>query len=585
MLADEAFERLSRGLASTISSMGLMGAKFGFPEYVEKQKVESEKLFQGYAKAKPNKEDAHAAAIIFLRGQPLDSWQRDIIGSYLSEPIRELSGAIALGSKNLSTLLEIYEDEVRKGELWRLTWHGLLSSYFAFDPTVNREDLAKQGWLELRKFLERTWPHINHQSGNTNVPDWICLLRQHSEILSDRPADMYARAYMTGDTERVKRIADDLGIPLSSWFWHALVLACIRMATTESDEEFRQLIPHLIRLIQDKPAFRDEAIEQILVRYHQCNGAPHDERLRDYVVQPTVWKNPKLKAAGIATAWNRVPDPVWKMVLGWVNERNLKDFFDILAARNKADEGRLAFWSNYMKQITWTRLVFGADTIALKNRNPDIRDLIAREEGAFAQLTANKDIDAFMMQIGQYIIVEFSKKPNAAYIYHANNLKFDRYQKYFIGGTDDLKYGYSVRDIPRIIHTPGWEQNAAYELKKLGIEPDRLAANQSGLSYSIPSISSKSSAVPNRSNEIATSLPLQTPQRPRTTNIGAQLDLPDLERLVNRYAAAYIDDGRGKGGGRLWVVDDNHHRSLETELQNRGFKWSNDKNAWYYPEY
>jgi len=41
--------------------------------------------------------------------------------------------------------------------------------------------------------------------------------------------------------------------------------------------------------------------------------------------------------------------------LGWVNERNLRDFFGILASRNNADEGRLAFWSNYLEQITWTR--------------------------------------------------------------------------------------------------------------------------------------------------------------------------------------------------------------------------------------
>jgi hypothetical protein len=580
VLADEAFERLNRGLTSAISSMGLTGAKFGFPEYVEKQKVESEKLFQGYAKAKPNKEDAHAAAIIFLRGQPLDSWQRDIIGSYLSEPIKELSGAVALGSKNLSTLLEIYEDEVRKGELWRLTWHGLLSSYFSFDPTVNREDLAKQGWLELRKFLERTWPLISHQSGDINVPDWMCLLRKHSEILSDRPADMYARAYMTGDTERVKRIADDLGIPLSSWFWHALVLACVRIATTESDEEFRRLIPQLIQLIQDKPAFRDEAIEQILARYHKCKGAHQDERLRDYVVQPAVWKNPKLKAAGIATAWNRVPDPVWKMVLGWVNERNLKDFFDILAARNKADEGRLAFWSNYIKQILWTRLVFGADTMALKNRNPEIRDLIAREEGAFAQLTANKDVDAFMMQIGQYIIVEFSKKPNAAYIYRADILKFDLYKKYFNGGTDDLKYGYYISDIPKIVHRHGWEQSAANELKKLGIEPDKLTVNPSDLFYSVPSIPSKSSTATNSYNRVEANLAMQRPQIQQTNVV----DMADLQRLIKRYSGVYILDKRGQGGGRLWVEDHNKSSQLERELKDRGFKWSNNQMQWYYPE-
>lgn len=133
------------------------------------------------------------------------------------------------------------------------------------------------------------------------------------------------------------------------------------------------------------------------------------------MVNPTVWKNPKLKAAGIATAWNRVPDRVWMMVLGWVDNGTSRiSSADILAARNQADEGRLAFWSKYMKQITWTRLVFSAETMNLKKHNPAIRNLIAREEGAYAELTAKRDVDAFMMQIGGYIIIEFSKSRTPA---------------------------------------------------------------------------------------------------------------------------------------------------------------------------
>ena len=438
--------------------------------------MSQEKLFQGYAKAKPNKEDAYAAARAFLHGQALDSWQRDLVASALSEPIRELSGSVVVGSKQFPQLLALYDDEAKRGELWRLTWHGLLTSYFAFDPSVSKEDAAKQGWHELHKFLERTWPLVDRQAGTAHVPDWVGVLRREREVLSDKPADKYASAYLAGDPGPVDRIAADLGIPPSSWFWHSLVLGAVRRATADSDAEFRRFIPRLIQLIQGKPAFRDDAIEEILVRYYKCKGAPPGERLRDFVVQPSVWKNPKLKAAGIATAWNRVPDPVWLMVLSWVNERNLKDFFDILAARNKADEGRLAFWSNYMKQITWTRLVFGADTMALKSKNPEIRDLIAREEGAYAELTANRDVDAFMMRIGQYIIVEFSKKPNAAYVYRADALKFDLYQKRFSGGTDDLKFGYYENDVLRIRHPPGWQDDAGHQLRRLGIDPDRAGA-------------------------------------------------------------------------------------------------------------
>lgn len=556
MLAAQAFEQLREHLASAIAAMDIVGGKFGCPEEVKRQSVAAEKLFQGYAQAKPGRADAYAAALAFLRGQPLDAWQRDLLAPAIAEPVRECSGTCVLAHPHFPKLLATYEDEARRGELWRLTWHGLLVSYFAFDPTAAKEARANEGWRELHRFLERTWPAINRQqAGSGSLPLWIDVLRHETAVLSERPVDKYAKAYLAGDTGPAECIAADLGIPSSSWFWHALVLSAVHCATAGSDAEFRPLIPRLIRLIQDKPAFRDEAIERILVRYHDCRNAPQDDQLRDFVVQSSVWKNPKLRAAGIATAWNRVPESVWMMVLGWVNERNLKDFFDILAARNKADEGRLAFWSQYLKQISWTRLVFGADTMALKNSNPEVRNLIAREEGAYAQLTANRDVDAFMMRIGRYIVVEFSKKPNAAYVYEAAGLRFDLYQKSFSGGTDDLKYGYYDGQALKIVHRDGWEYLATQELKRRGISPDRE----------------------DMSREPTTSIP-------RPQGRSAKVDLAALQMLVSQYPEASIKDMRTSQGGRLCVRDSGQNRQLAAELEARGFKWANKLQVWYYPE-
>lgn len=571
MLAARALESLTRDLSVALGAMRLHSGEFGKPELVEKPTRDAERIFQGYAKAKPSKEDAYAAARAFLRGQQLDAWQRDLVASAVTEPIREQAGATVLGSKRFPDLLRGYEEEARRGDLWRLTWHGLLYSYFNFDPGVAKEEASQKGWEILRAFLERTWPLVDRQAGKILVPDWVNVLRKESDVLTTKPADKYARAYLQGDTAATDQLATDLGIPPSSWFWHALVLGAVKRATADSDVEFRRLIPQLLRLIEGKPGFRDEALETILVRYHACKGAPQDERLRDYVCQPTVWKNPKLKAAGIATAWNRVPDPVCHMVLSWVNERNLKDFFDILAARNKADEGRLAFWSQYLKQITWTRLVFGADTMALKRTNAEIRDLIAREEGAYAQLTGKKEVDAFMMQIGSYLVIEFSRKPNACYIYVADELPFEPYGKYYDGGTEDLGAGFHQECAARIVHREGWEARAAEELGNLGIRPDRPEARRV-----TPAGTAGASTASGRVNGTSTARPTGNLRGP---------DMAALRAMVGRFRGASIDDKRDtKSGGRLWVDDPLQRVQLATELKAMGFKWANSRQAWYLPE-
>ena len=576
MLAASALQQLSRDLAASMAVMGLHAGEFGKPELVEKSAREAEQLFQGFAKAKPNKEDAYAAARTFVRGQPLDAWQRDLIASAVAEPIREQAGAMVLASRRFPVLLASYEAEAKRGDLWRLTWHGLLYSYFHFDLDRGRDASVHAGWEALRAFLERTWPLIDRQAGRDLVPDWIDVLRQDAEVLTSRPVERYSWAYLRGDTEAVDRLAVDLGIPPSSWFWHSLVLGAVHRAAAEGDAEFRRLVPQLIRLIQDKPGFRDEAVEIILIRYHACKGVPPDEMLCDFVCQPTVWRNPKLKAAGIATAWNRVPDPVWQMVLGWVNGRNLKDFFDILAARNNADEGRLAFWSKYMKQISWTRLVFGADTMALKRTNAGVRELIAREEGAYAQLTRFLDFDGFMMQIGPYIIIEFSKTGKACYGYQADRLPFERYARRYGGGTEDLAAGYSQDRALRIHHSKGWEWRAEQDLRKLGIVPD-VAAPRRVVAGSVPDTTMSAGRTTGvRSDSGAT----------RTTNSTAGgPDMVRLNTVIARFRGASIDDKRkSSNGGRLWVEDPLQREQLASELMVLGFKWANSREAWYYPE-
>jgi len=563
VLAAQALQALARDLTAAIGGMGLGGVNFGMPELVEKPVREAERIFQGYAKAKPSKEDSYAAARAFLRGQKLDAWQHDLVASAIAEPIREASGATVLGSKKFDALLAGYKAEAEQGDLWRLTWHGLLYSYFSYDLSAARDEATHSGWEKLRAFLEQTWRYIDKEAGTKFVPDWVHVLRKEVDILSSKPVDKYARAYLRGDTTAVDQLAADLGISPSSWFWQALVLGAVKRATAEPDVEFRRLVPQLLQLIKTKPGFRDEAVEAILVRYHACRGAPQDERLRDFVCQPSVWKNPKFKAAGYATAWNRVPEPVWQMVLGWVNERNLKDFFDILAARNQADEGRLAFWSQYLKQITWTRLVFGSDTMALQRRSPEVRDLIAREEGAYAQLDGKPEVDAFMMQIGSYLIIEFSKKPNACYAYKVDELPFEPYAKHYDGGTTDLAYGYRGERAARIVHTPGWQARAADELRGLGIRPDRPDAQRVAVGGG------------------ATARTATGGGRATVAPVGP--DMVALTALLRRFPRASAIDKRETVGGRLWVQDPLQRVQLGRELESMGFKWANSRSAWYYP--
>ena len=590
MLNTSALDSLATRLANVLTSFDLPAMELGHPEVVRKASEQAAQVFQGYAKALPSKADSYAAALAFMREQRLDERQTDLVASALSERVHEQGKKRALGHRSFPSLLDGYSRDAQAGNLWRLTWFGLLGSYFSFDPG-NAPPEEQVGWKALREFLERTWPLIDRQSSGAVVPDWMKVVRGDPLLLGERAAHKYALDYLRGDDKTVKSLSENLGIPESSWFWHALVLSAVKRSAEQGDDRFKASIPKLLALLQSRPVFRDEALEVLLARYHQCTQHPVDKALRDYVVGKDVWRNPKHRAAGLACAWNRVSEEVWRMVFQWVNESNLKDFFAVLAARRNAgnpgnpngrrnlDERRLDFWSQYLGQITWTRLIFSSQTKALAYSNEAIRNLIAREEGSFATMSSNADVDAFMMQVGDYIIVEFSKVPNAAYVYKADELPFEPYEPEYAGTKADLKHGYSGERAARLTHEPGWEDDAGLMLENLGIYPDvvgsasRPGVRQPPAAGERAAVQAPASSGGNAGGGARSSAPA-----------GAPFTIDSLKRLVAQYPQAKIEDGRSKTGGRLRVSDPMEHSNLERRLKDLGFRPSKAKAGnFYYP--
>lgn len=572
MLSDaDAIQSLKHALENALASLNLQSMSFGQPHLVDKAARDAEATFQGFTKAEPNREEARIAALRFLRGDNLDDQQYDQIASVLCEPIKERGGAQVIGSSSLQSLLVQYEKDALSGNLWRRVWHRLLGSYFSFSLNT-ASDAEKSGWNDLRNMLKRTWPHINLANQGPVVPAWIKIMRTESEILSHDSAGKYAEDYLEGRDEKVRQLADDLGIQQSSWFWQFLVISAVKTCCSYKDDQFKTRIPRLIELIKSRPVFRDDALEHILIRYYKCDSKQEDPLLRDYVIDKDVWRNPKLKAAGLATAWNRVPEPVWQMVLHWVNEKNLKLFFELLAGRAGSEKGRLKFWSRYMNQISWTRLMFGQETLALARSNPSIRNLIQSEYGASATLTNNNAGDAFMMQIGRYVIVEFSQTANACNAYDERKLKFDRYSSSYSGGTDDLKYGFNGDNEIRITHSQGWQQRAERDLKRIGIYPDE------------PSPAARPVSSP-RFTEAVEAIPTYTSSSPSFLEapVSANFTIKQLQNIISLAAGAQIKDLRSQNGGRLWV-EDAGIEPLAKRLQTWGFQWSQKYKSWYYPD-
>lgn len=480
-----ALEDLELKLGESLREFNLPGTRFGDPELIERTAVAIERATHGSPIGKPTLQDSAVLAERFVRGEALDEDDDAQLAWALCLPVASCDGRQVIGAgARFNTLLARYREAARSDELWRLSWLGLLSSYFAYRASGGEggaaDPVAQEAWQRLRAMLQETWPLIRARPGF--APDWVKALDAEPRLLSPDPCAVFAADYLAGDDENIRRFEHDLGIPETSWFWHRLVLAAVEHAVTQSDELFKASIERIVGLIRAHPAFRDEVIELLLERYHRCKERPVPADLRDYVIDSEVWRNPKLKSSGAAPAWNRVSEEVWQMVLGWVNQVNVRLFFDVLAGRNDAAQGRYEFWSRYASQIIWTRLAIGADTLKSARQDAGLANLITLEYGSFAMLEARwRAVDAIMMQIGDFLVVEYSVNSESCYVYPLDNLPFDRHAKILSGGSGGLKAGYyhrgETRDL-RIEHSLGWPERAAAELSRIGIRPDRIAPDQ-----------------------------------------------------------------------------------------------------------
>lgn len=449
-----------------ISHLGIDGSSA-----MQKAVEEIKKVFNGYASASAPAERAYNAARKYLLRQNLRADEYDFMTAALHVPVRDINQQRVIDSENFTGLLQYYERRFSESSMGRLSWYWLFLSYFSIDIDNANNEISQKNIENLRRFLHNT--HTRFTESQDFLPEWAKLLREHTNILSDKPCDRYAEAYLRENYNEINAIIRGFSIPNTSWFWHQLTLSIVRYVTgLKNDADFKQQIPSLINFLEKHKGYRDEAIKLILERFYQCaDKSPHNQ-LRDYLIRPDVWRNPKLRNTGIASKWRHVDENVWRMVFNWVNHEHLRLFFEIISGRHGARKDRFEFWSQYIEQITFTKLVFGATTQRQKQLNPEIRKLFVEEEGVYAALTSNnEDLDAFIIQIENYIFVEFSMNGNAAFIYKINEMQFNLNDRKM----NDKAYGNGLKAAQqdKIIHNHNWQVAARSRLMKLGIYPDR----------------------------------------------------------------------------------------------------------------
>lgn len=441
---------------------------------------------------KPKDDVAYAAARDYLDGTLSgDTGEYEIISFALTKPITQLGGiSVATDSMKLRALLDRYSEEFEVDRIDGIFWFGVFQSYFQAQKSNYVGDSFFNSQRVIRNFLSKTWPYVKKNAPfSTN---WMKSIELNLHLLTEEPCELYANEWLAGSDARVKQIKLELHIPDASWFWEEFFKSCLRAALSQPDARFKETIPLIISLLTRHPSFLDNGLRALLDRYRASSDIKVHKQLKDFALE--AWKSPKLRNTG-ASKWVHVSDSTWRMVLTWVQEANLRLFFELLKRRGVPDpHGRLDFWLQYINQITFTRLVLGDDMRRYLNSHPEWKEHFRNDVDSFANLTGSKgesNLDAFIMEINGHLIVEFNPH-GGCYIYQKGENNFNVNAASLDASTSQrgLKeryYSGSAKG-PDIVHREGWQYKArTYQLPGFGIFDDVRAgkANSVVTNFSI----------------------------------------------------------------------------------------------------
>ncbi|HEJ6919029.1 type I Zorya anti-phage system protein ZorC [Serratia marcescens] len=352
--------------------------------------------------------------------------------------------------------------------LKRRDWAALCSSYFAYK---NPSPETNPHWCVLRGYIAQGYLVV--KATIRREKSWMKTIDFYNDIFTPQAGDVISRQLLAGESNSLSSLEKIAQIPDSSWLWKRIFTVLLAQLDTLDDPQFLDKISWLLGLAAQWVRFRDDIMSAILTRYyHSIYRDQSHSALKQAALE--YWDNPQLKSQ--QNKWHQyVSEPVAAMVRGWLAKQDLMHFFELLRGNGDVDQARLHYWLRFANQMGFTRIVMGPD--AWQDRGSDFVKFREENKGRLSYLRGGRSLDnAMIMQINDYLFVEFSGTGNAMYAYRIGHAPFNPESR-----TLDINHlKDQVRCAIRMPHTPraegynkvritGWMLKYDDELRKLGI--------------------------------------------------------------------------------------------------------------------
>lgn len=462
-----------------------------------------------------------------------------------------------------SRILAEFSRRLDEQSLSRKMWFGLVSSYFSCNP---EQGASLQHWLQLRALIIRSFDDLSRRQRSERK--WVSVIEANRDVFSDTPGHSLGQALANNQTEALDEFRTYLHVPGESWFWKFVVEQQLKIISQLGDADFLTRIIPMLSFARSFPFAADTVLSGLLTRYQasSLHDQPH-QALKELALER--WGSPQIGSS--RNRWSvSVGEDVCKMVMRWFAKEDLETFFKLLQGESGVDQDRLDYWLRFVGQIQYSRIVLGAN--AVNDRSTDFVEFRDKNKDRISHLRGGTPGDnAFIMKIGGFIIVEFSKKGNACYFRPDNeNLPF-QVNSSILFLNNSLKNKSPGHEA--ISHAPalrGWWQRYDQWLARAGIYPDSGAR----------SIAQPTSA--GVKPPLTVARPIREEAQPVMPSGSRVIEaaIRDVLRYAETNFISYrTQDFRDKGGA-FWLVIQTESIPMEKKLFALGFKYVLGRGYW-----
>lgn len=526
--------------------------------------------------AKPPEDAIVAALHAFHHEQYLKSRRQALLVCFgCIDPVLVGASRLIEDGERFPKLLGAVDAYIPTPRAYRPCYRGLLNAYFGYDPETARS-AGKQNWEGLRTYLRN---RVENTVAPGLLPSWVEALQANVDLLGNDPGRTYGKTLLTGHSDEFEHARAALDIHENSWLIWRLVLGQVDAAAREDDANFQRHLSSLLDLLAKHPLAINDGLAKLLSRYRLLKVPVVHAGLRDFAVAH--WGNPWLSLN--RAKWSLVTNDVREMIAGWLKLILIQQFFSLLAADGTNDTRRLKFWESYHDSID--DMYFALGNTARWHRGADFQDIRKKMAGRLLNLhsAGPPDNNAFIMCIGNFVVVEFGMTGNACYIFRRDQLPF-RLDGDIAGNSTALKHAGFVE---RLLHKDGtfetWERKFGRTLASLmHVQPQAQPTRNDVPFVRTPGFSD----VRQTPYAVGPQRIIQPTQRPVSSRSRDETrpahGIPFSERELSRLCDTRrlrIEDLRDRNGN-LWVLAGDTDGYVSGQLRSWGFSFKAGKGWW-----